>query len=48
MPSLVKKPIYCFYCGSRSAHKKDGKTRRFQCDKCEATNYLDKVTPPSA
>ncbi|GAB7348221.1 hypothetical protein MBLNU459_g6218t1 [Dothideomycetes sp. NU459] len=49
---LIKKPrLSCFYCGSRSPHLKDGKTRVFDCQSCEATNYLDQngdITDPPA
>lgn len=37
-----RKPI-CFYCGCRSANKRDGEVRQWECEKCEAVNYLDEV-----
>ncbi|KAJ9619623.1 hypothetical protein H2203_008404 [Taxawa tesnikishii (nom. ined.)] len=42
MPPLLTKRLSCFYCGGRSPYAKDGKTRQFTCQQCEATNYLDK------
>ncbi|KAL1302103.1 hypothetical protein AAFC00_002538 [Neodothiora populina] len=49
MPSLLQPRLCCFYCGSRSAYAKDGKTRQFTCASCDATNHLDQkgeITDP--
>ncbi|PNS14157.1 hypothetical protein CAC42_6670 [Sphaceloma murrayae] len=41
MPSLLRARIYCFYCGTKSPHRKGDKVDRFQCSACEGTNFLD-------
>ena len=41
------KYLSCFYCGKRSDVRKDGLTKSFDCEYCEATNYLDKVRSSS-
>lgn len=46
MPSLLAPRLKCFYCGMRSPHVKDGRTRQFTCTSCEATNHLDSVRQP--
>ncbi|KAI4717202.1 hypothetical protein E4T48_06589 [Aureobasidium sp. EXF-10727] len=51
MPSLLAPRLRCFYCGMRSPHVKDGRTRQFVCTSCEATNHLDSkgdITDPPA
>ncbi|KAH0349526.1 hypothetical protein KCU83_g5479, partial [Aureobasidium melanogenum] len=51
MPSLLAPRLKCFYCGMRSPHVKDGRTRQFTCTSCEATNHLDSngdITDPPA
>ncbi|THX35619.1 hypothetical protein D6C90_09886 [Aureobasidium pullulans] len=51
MPSLLAPRLSCFYCGSRSPHVKDGRTRQFTCTVCDATNHLDskgEITDPPA
>ena len=35
--------LSCFYCGRKNSTRYDGKTRRFDCPFCDATNYLDEV-----
>ncbi|KAK3371780.1 Ima1 N-terminal domain-containing protein [Lasiosphaeria ovina] len=50
MPLLNRnRYLKCFYCGFRTSTAFDGKIRRFECLKCEATNYLDEngeITDP--
>ncbi|KAI5250418.1 hypothetical protein E4T43_00195 [Aureobasidium subglaciale] len=51
MPSLLAPRLKCFYCGMRSPHVKDGRTRQFACTSCDATNHLDSngdITDPPA
>ncbi|KAK3297847.1 Ima1 N-terminal domain-containing protein [Chaetomium fimeti] len=41
--------LSCFYCGRKNSTRYDGKTRRFECPFCDATNYLDEngdITDP--
>ncbi|KAH6851122.1 Ima1 N-terminal domain-containing protein [Chaetomium sp. MPI-CAGE-AT-0009] len=41
--------LTCFYCGRKNSTRYDGKTRRFECPFCDATNYLDEngdITDP--
>lgn len=46
MPRLRgTKYLTCFYCGKRSNTKFDGSTHDFLCLFCDATNYLDEVSP---
>jgi len=35
--------LSCFYCGRKTTHLYDRKTRHFDCPNCEATNWLDEV-----
>lgn len=35
--------LTCFYCGGRSKRKHVGKVSSFECELCDATNYLDEV-----
>ncbi|KYK56194.1 hypothetical protein DCS_08162 [Drechmeria coniospora] len=37
--------LTCFYCGTRSTLADDGTHRDFLCAHCDATNYLDEVSP---
>ncbi|PGH07827.1 hypothetical protein GX51_01537 [Blastomyces parvus] len=51
MPSLFKKRLSCFYCGSRSAQSQPEPIRKWQCQQCLAVNYLDEhgeITDPPA
>ncbi|GAB7342134.1 hypothetical protein MBLNU457_g0399t1 [Dothideomycetes sp. NU457] len=41
MPSLRPPKIHCFYCGTRTQYTKKNRIRQFECDNCEATNFLD-------
>lgn len=43
----LNKLLTCFYCGRRSTTRYDGSLQHFECDKCNATNYLDAVSSPS-
>ncbi|KAJ4306753.1 hypothetical protein N0V88_000120 [Collariella sp. IMI 366227] len=41
--------LTCFYCGRKTSTPYDGRTRRFDCPSCDATNYLDEngdITDP--
>ncbi|QSZ31610.1 hypothetical protein DSL72_001177 [Monilinia vaccinii-corymbosi] len=38
---LFRKRLICFYCGKKSHLKFDGSLSEFNCETCEATNYLD-------
>ncbi|KAJ9665111.1 hypothetical protein H2201_004771 [Coniosporium apollinis] len=46
MPTLLRRNLTCFYCGNRSSKKQDGKVRQWQCETCQAVNYLDEVHIP--
>lgn len=46
MPRLRSRYLTCFYCGRRTSTPYDGRTRRFDCPSCDATNYLDEVSSP--
>ncbi|KAF1810132.1 hypothetical protein P152DRAFT_475970 [Eremomyces bilateralis CBS 781.70] len=49
MPSLLRRSLTCFYCGTKSNLRFDGKIRKFRCQSCEAVNYLDEkgqITDP--
>ncbi|KAL2175354.1 Ima1 N-terminal domain-containing protein [Thermothelomyces heterothallicus CBS 202.75] len=50
MPRLYRnRYLTCFYCGRKTSTRYDGKTRRFDCPFCDATNYLDEngdITDP--
>lgn len=51
MPALLRRNLACFYCGRRSAKKQTGQIRQWQCENCEAVNYLDEngqITDPPA
>ncbi|KZF25754.1 hypothetical protein L228DRAFT_280970 [Xylona heveae TC161] len=52
MVALLKRHLVCFYCGSRSAQKQNGSVSCWQCEKCEAVNYLDNegniMDPPAS
>ena len=43
MPRLLRRYLVCFHCGRKNSTLYDGKTRRFDCPFCDATNYLDEV-----
>jgi hypothetical protein len=44
MPRLHRtRYLTCFYCGRKTSTPYDGRTRRFECPHCDATNYLDEV-----
>ena len=43
MAPLLRRKLVCFYCGCRSAQKQDGRVRKWECEKCEAVNWLDEV-----
>lgn len=45
MPMLLRRNLTCFYCGAKSELKKSPSIRQFDCKECEATNYLDEVSP---
>jgi hypothetical protein len=36
--------LSCFYCGRKTSTKYDGRTTRFDCPNCDATNWLDEVS----
>ena len=38
------KTLVCFYCNRRSTQKQDGTVRQWDCESCDATNYLDEVS----
>lgn len=42
--SKLNKLLTCFYCGRRSTTRYDGHMQHFECQKCNATNYLDAVS----
>src|SRR5947208_3599249 len=42
MASLLQRNQKCFYCGRRSA-RSYGRVQQWECEKCEAVNYLDEV-----
>ncbi|KAK4245317.1 Ima1 N-terminal domain-containing protein [Corynascus novoguineensis] len=50
MPRLYRnRYLTCFYCGRKNSTLYDGRTRRFDCPFCDATNYLDEngdITDP--
>ncbi|KAL2024140.1 hypothetical protein VTK56DRAFT_9920 [Thermocarpiscus australiensis] len=50
MPRLRRnRYLTCFYCGRKTSTLYDGRTRRFECPSCDATNYLDEngdITDP--
>ncbi|KAL4956970.1 Ima1 N-terminal domain-containing protein [Aspergillus filifer] len=51
MAPLFSKRLSCFYCGRRSAQPNKGSVRKWQCEHCEAINYLDEngeITDPPA
>ncbi|KAI9828561.1 MAG: hypothetical protein M1819_006553 [Sarea resinae] len=51
MTVLLRRRLRCFYCGCRSAQKHQGRVSHWQCDNCEAVNYLDEngeITDPPA
>ena len=41
--SRFGKNLVCFYCNSKSAIKYNGLLDRWDCTKCDATNFLDEV-----
>ncbi|ESZ97076.1 hypothetical protein SBOR_2506 [Sclerotinia borealis F-4128] len=46
---FFSKRLVCFYCGQKSGHKFDGSLSQFDCDSCQARNYLDQngdITDP--
>ncbi|KAK8166116.1 Ima1 N-terminal domain-containing protein [Phyllosticta citribraziliensis] len=48
MPFL-RRNLCCFYCGTRSRFSRNSHVRQFDCQQCEATNYLDEkgeITDP--
>lgn len=48
MPRLRGRKLECFYCGCRSAQTYTQGLGEWQCKKCDAVNYLDKVCLLSA
>ncbi|KAI4172246.1 MAG: hypothetical protein LQ343_003681 [Gyalolechia ehrenbergii] len=51
MPRLLARKLVCFYCNRRSAQDRSAGIQRWQCEKCDAVNYLDKngeiMDPPA-
>ncbi|KAL9026966.1 MAG: hypothetical protein Q9196_004446 [Gyalolechia fulgens] len=51
MPRLLARKLVCFYCNGRSAQDRGAGIRQWQCEKCDAVNYLDKngeiMDPPA-
>lgn len=45
MPTLLRRNLTCFYCGQRSSQRYSRGLRDWQCEKCEAFNFLDEVRP---
>ncbi|KAL8872165.1 MAG: hypothetical protein Q9174_002156 [Haloplaca sp. 1 TL-2023] len=51
MPHLLRRKFTCFYCNRRSAQDRKADIRQWQCEQCEAVNYLDEngeITDPPA
>ncbi|KAK3065316.1 hypothetical protein LTS18_001067 [Coniosporium uncinatum] len=49
MSMLLRRGLKCFYCDKRSRQKQTGSIRQWDCENCEASNYLDEsgnVTEP--
>jgi len=45
---LLRRGLKCFYCGKRSRQKQTGSIRQWDCENCEASNYLDEVSPSTS
>jgi hypothetical protein len=45
MPQFFRRTFTCFYCNTPSAQKRSGDIRKWQCESCDAVNYLDEVRP---
>lgn len=43
MPRLLQRKFVCFYCNRRSAQDRRAGIQQWQCEQCEAINYLDEV-----
>ncbi|KAL8697572.1 MAG: hypothetical protein Q9201_007059 [Fulgogasparrea decipioides] len=49
MPQLLRRKLDCFYCNRRSAQDRKAGIRQWQCEQCDAINYLDEngeITDP--
>lgn len=44
MPRLLARKLVCFYCNRRSAQDRGVEIQQWKCEKCDAVNYLDKVS----
>ncbi|KAL8829543.1 MAG: hypothetical protein Q9170_006120 [Blastenia crenularia] len=41
MSGLLRRKLLCFYCNRRSAQDRKTGIQQWQCEKCDAVNYLD-------
>ncbi|KAL9582374.1 MAG: hypothetical protein Q9212_003335 [Teloschistes hypoglaucus] len=51
MPRLLRRKFLCFYCNRRSAQDRRDGVQQWQCEQCDAVNYLDEngeITDPPA
>ncbi|KAL8737500.1 MAG: hypothetical protein Q9181_001630 [Wetmoreana brouardii] len=49
MPQLLRRKLVCFYCNRHSAQDRKAGIRQWQCEQCDAINYLDEngeITDP--
>ncbi|KAI4186879.1 MAG: hypothetical protein LQ348_004160 [Seirophora lacunosa] len=49
MSQLLRRKLVCFYCNRRSAQDRKLGIRQWQCERCDAVNYLDEdgeITDP--